>query len=122
MTDKKQPHDMVIDMAERLAARLKLYVTHAANDVVFVQHNFFCFLEPEGYDGEKKIDISFNRETPPDIASRLTLLLKEEADAQEIELVLRGSYELEQTGEDSMRMEFFPEEDFKAVDRLGPDQ
>ena len=37
MTDKKKPHDMVIDMAERLAARLKLYVNQlldGSGDVV----------------------------------------------------------------------------------------
>jgi hypothetical protein len=99
-----------LDTINSLLSTLGLKVTHAIDDIYFVEHNLFLVIEAKD---EGLFLLCFNRECPPDKAALAALTLYARAEELGLDLGLSGSYALEQMPGQEIKLHFHPQQTVK---------
>ena len=99
-----------IDTVNSLLSPLGLKVTHAHEDIYFVEHNLFLIIESKE---DELFLLCFNRECAPDKAALAALTLYAKAEELGLELGLSGSYVLEELPGQEIKLHFHPQQTVK---------
>lgn len=93
-----------------LLTPLGLKVTHAFEDIHFVEHNLFLIIDSRE---EGLLLLCFNRECPPDKAALAALTLYARASEMGVELGLSGTYQVEEMPGQEIKIHFHPQQTVK---------
>ena len=99
-----------LDTVNSLLQTLGLKVTHAFEDIYFVEHNIFLVIDARA-DG--LLLLCFNRECPPDKAALAALTLYARAEDLGLELGLSGTYQVEEMPGQEIKLHFHPQQTVK---------
>uniref|UniRef100_A0A7C3WHW0 Uncharacterized protein n=1 Tax=Fundidesulfovibrio putealis TaxID=270496 RepID=A0A7C3WHW0_9BACT len=99
-----------LDTVNALLEPLGLKVTHAYNDIFFVEHNLFLVLDSQE---EGTLFLCFNQECSPDKAALAALTLYAQADELGLELGLSGTYTMEEIAGQEIKLHFHPQQTVK---------
>ena len=99
-----------VDTVNSLLSPLGLKVTHALEDIYFVEHNLFLIIDSKE-DG--LFLLCFNRDCAPDKAALAALTLYAQAEELGLDLGLSGSYLLEELPGQEIKLHFHPQQTVK---------
>ena len=93
-----------------LLSTLGLKVTHAFDDIHFVEHNLFLIVRSKE---EDLYLLCFNRECPPDKAALAALTVYARAEELGIDMGLSGTYDMEELPGQEIKLHFHPQQTVK---------
>jgi hypothetical protein len=98
------------ETVNELISSLGLKVTHAFDDIHFVEHNLFLVIRSKEDD---LFLLCFNRECPPDKAALATLTIYAKAEELGFDMGLSGTYDMEELPGQEIKLHFHPQQTVK---------